>query len=148
MSAPSVNANLARAVLDTNVLVAAFRSRRGASFQVVYRLRHGEWTAVLSNHLLYEYEEVLKRSASELGLSLEDVDEVLNAVCARAEEWTLPPDWQPVLTDPDDEPLVQLAEESGANVIVTHNTAHLQPARKRGIRVLPPREFLAILRVR
>jgi putative PIN family toxin of toxin-antitoxin system len=142
------NANLIRAVLDTNVLVAALRSRRGASFQIVHRLRHEEWTAVLSNHLLYEYEEVLKRNAAELGLSLQDVDEVLNAVCARAEEWTLPPDWRPVLADPDDEPLVQLAEESGANLIVTHNTVHLQPATKRGIQVLPPREFLAILRVR
>ena len=86
-----------RAVLDTNVLVAAFRSRRGASFEIFRRLRHGEWTAVLSNHLLYEYEEVLKRFAPELGLGLPDVDEILNAVCARAEEWTLPPDWQPVL---------------------------------------------------
>lgn len=134
--------------MDTNVLVAAFRSRRGASFEVFRRLRHGEWTAVLSNHLLYEYEEVLKRQASALGLSLGDVDELLNAVCARAEEWTLPPDWAPVLADPDDEPLVQLAEESGAKLIVTHNAAHLQPATQRGIRVLPPREFLAILRAR
>ena len=77
-----------------------------------------------------------------------DVDEVLNAVCARAEEWTLPPDWQPVLADPDDEPLVQLAEESGARLIVTHNIAHLQPATHRGIQVLPPREFWAILHSR
>jgi len=144
MSSP----NRLRAVLDTNVLVAALRSRRGASFQIFHRLRHGQWTAVLSNHLLFEYEEVLKRNASELGLSLADVDELLNAVCARAEEWTLPPDWQPVLADPDDEPLVQLAEQSGARLIVTHNTGHLQPARQRGIQVLPPREFLAILRAR
>lgn len=144
MSSP----NRLRAVLDTNVLVAALRSRRGASFQIFHRLRHGQWTAVLSNHLLFEYEEVLKRNASELGLSLADVDELLNAVCARAEEWTLPPDWQPVLADPDDEPLVQLAEQSGARLIVTHNTGHLQPARQCGIQVLPPREFLAILRAR
>jgi putative PIN family toxin of toxin-antitoxin system len=141
-------ANVIRAVLDTNVLVAAFRSRRGASFQIYYRLRQGAWTAVVSNHLLYEYEEVLKRDAAELGLSLDDADQVLNAVCAQAEEWTLPPGWQPVLADPDDEPLVQLAEESGANLIVTHNTGHLQPATKRGVQVLQPRDFLAILRAR
>ena len=104
------NAIPVRAVLDTNVLVAAFRSRRGASFEVFRLLRHGGWTAVLSNHLLYEYEEVLKRQAPALGLSLGDVDELLNAVCARAEQWILPPDWAPVLADPDDEPLVQLAE--------------------------------------
>ena len=137
-----------RAVLDTNVLVAAFRSRRGASFEILRRLHHGEWTAVISNHLLYEYEEVLKRNAPELGLSPTDLDDVLNAVCARAEEWTLPPDWQPVLADPDDEPLVQLAEVSGAKLIVTHNATHLQPATQRGIQVLPPSSFLAILRAR
>src|SRR5512142_1813715 len=103
--------NQTRAVLDTNVLVAAFRSRRGASFEVFRRLRQGESTAVISNHLLYAYEEILKRHALEVGLSFVEVDELLNAVCARAEEWTLPPDWQPVLADPDDEPSVQLASQ-------------------------------------
>ena len=34
-----------------------------------------------------------------------------------------------------DEPLVLLAEELGASLIVTHDTAHLQPATKRGIQV-------------
>ena len=43
--------------------------------------------------------------------------------------------------------MVQLAQESGALVIVTHNTRHLQPAAvKLGIQVLKPREFLAKLR--
>ena len=131
-----------RVVLDTNVLVAAFRSRSGASFEIYRRLRNGEWTAVLSNHLVYEYEEVLKRDAAALSLSASDVDELLNAICARGEEWSLTHDWDPVLADPDDEPLVQLAQESGALVIVTHNTRHLQPAEKLRVQVLKPREFL------
>ncbi len=66
-----------RAVLDTNVLVAAFRSRTGASFEIFRRLRLDEWTAVLSNHLTYEYEEILKRDAANLSLSLPDVDDLL-----------------------------------------------------------------------
>src|SRR5580704_13262572 len=135
-----------RAVMDTNVLVAAFRSRTGASFQLFEQLRRDEWTVVLSNHLVYEYEEVLKREAAALSLSLDDVDQILNALCARGEEWPLTHDWEPVLTDPDDEPLVQLAQESAALVIVTHNTGHLKPAAKLGIEVLKPREFLAKLR--
>ena len=131
--------------MDTNVLVAAFRSRAGASFEIFQRLRRDEWTAVLSNHLVYEYEEVLKRDAAALSLSLDDVDQILNALSARAEEWPLTHNWEPVLPDPDDEPLVQLAQESGALVIVTHNTRHLQPAAKLGIQVLKPREFLVML---
>ncbi len=96
----------------------------------------GEWTAVVSNHLVYEYEEVLKRDAPLLGLSLDDVDTVLNAVCARAEEWPLSPGWEPILGDPDDEPLVQLAVESSVRRIVTHNVGHLQPAARLGVEVL------------
>ena len=135
-----------RAVMDTNVLYAAFRSRLGASFEVFQRLRHGGWRAVVSNHLIHEYEEVLKRNADELGLSLADVDELLNAICARAEEWPLQPGWQPVLADADDEPLEQLAYESRAGRIVSHNVRHLRPAAALAVDVLKPREFLAMLR--
>jgi putative PIN family toxin of toxin-antitoxin system len=135
-----------RAVLDTNVLVAAFRSNTGASFEVFRRLRLGEWKAVLSNHLIYEYEEVLKRDSVALSMSLNDVDQILNAICAEGEEWSLNHDWQPVLNDPDDEPLVQLARESNALLIISHNPRHLQPAGQLGIQALKPREFLDILR--
>src|SRR5438093_9668296 len=131
-----------RAVMDTNVLYSAFRSRLGASFELFRRLCAREWTVILSNHLLHEYEEVLKANATELGLSLDDVDEILNAICARAEEWPLQPGWNPILSDPDDEPLVQLASESAANLIITHNTRHLAPAVSAGIEVLKPPQFL------
>lgn len=134
-----------RAVLDTNVLIAAFGSRLGGSFEVFRRLRQGEWTAVVSNHLLFEYEEVMKREALGLGLSLGDVDEVLNALCARAEEWPLKHGWEPVLVDPDDEPLVQLAHESGAMRLISHNLRHLRPAADLGIQVLKPGDFLRML---
>ena len=135
-----------RAVMDTNVLYAAFYSRIGASFEIFQRLRLGEWTAVLSNHLVHEYEEILKASRDEFGLSLTDVDELLYAICARGEEWQLAHGWEPVLSDPDDEPLIQLAVESGANRIVSHNLRHLLPARDLGIDLLQPAAFLAILR--
>ena len=136
---------LLRAVMDTNILYAAFRSRLGASFEVFRRLRLGEWTAIVSNHLVHEYEEVLKANAQALGLSLRDVDELLNAICARAEEWQLQPGWWPILTDPDDEPLVQLACESAANLIVSHNVRHLAPAARIGVEILKPGQFLARL---
>jgi len=135
-----------RAVMDTNVLYAALDSRLGASFELLRRLRAGEWTAVVSNHLVHEYEEVLKANTAKFGLDLDDVDELLNAICARAEEWPLQPGWNPILADPDDEPLVQLALESSANRIVTHNTRHLAPATSLGIEVLKPGAFLATIR--
>ena len=134
-----------RAVMDTNVLYSALRSRLGASFDIFLALRDGRWRAVLSNHLLHEYEEVLKAAASELSLSFEDIDTLLDAICARAEEWQLAPGWIPILRDPDDEPLVQLAYDSAARRIVTHNARDLAPARSLGVEVLPPRDFAAML---
>ncbi len=53
---------MTRAVLDANVILAALLSRRDAAFEILGRLRRGEWRLVLSNHLLLEYEEVLKRN--------------------------------------------------------------------------------------
>ena len=101
---------------------------------------------VLSNHLVHEYEEIGKREAFELGLTLPDIDDLLDGLCSIAEAHALTHGWRPVLNDPDDEPLVQLAAESGANHIVTHNIRHLRPARALGIVVTKPRAFLEELR--
>lgn len=134
-----------RAIMDTNVLYAAFRSRGGWSYDVFVALRQDRWKAVISNHLLHEYEEVLKRNAAALALTLSDIDALLDAISARADERLLSAGWLPILRDPDDEPLAQLAVESGADCIVTHNLRHLAPVRAIGIPVLPPRDFAAML---
>jgi putative PIN family toxin of toxin-antitoxin system len=135
-----------RAVLDTNVLVAGLRSPSGASNEVLRQLRAGRWRMLVSNHLLFEYEEVAKRHAAEIPLALADIDDVLDAFCRAAEPHTLRPGWPPQLSDPDDEPLLQLAVEGGADGIITHNTRHLQPAERFGILVLTPAQFLAQLK--
>jgi len=58
-----------RVVLDSNVLVAALRSRQGASFEILNLLRRGRFEVVLSVPLALEYESVLFRHAQELGRS-------------------------------------------------------------------------------
>lgn len=135
-----------RAVMDTNVLYAGLRSRSGASFQVLDALWRREWTLVLSNTVLTEYEEILKRESVRLGLTLERINKLLDALCSLADRRHLSESWLPVLTDPDDESLVHLAVEAQAGRLVTHNIRHLAPARKLGVTVLEPKEFLAILR--
>jgi len=110
-----------KAVIDTNVFLSALRSRRGAAFEIFQLLQAQKWQLVMSNHLVHEYEEIGKLNAIELGLTPEDVDGVLDALCMVAEQHQLSHGWRPVLSDPDDEPLLQLAVESGAGRIVTHN---------------------------
>ena len=110
------------------------------------RLRRGEWRLALSNHLLLEYEEVLKRNAAAIGLTLDEVDRHLNAICQAADTFALAAPQPPRLPDPDDEPLLRLAEASGARLITTHNFRHLRAAAMHGVTALQPREFLRMLR--
>jgi putative PIN family toxin of toxin-antitoxin system len=135
-----------RAIIDTNVFLSSLWSTQGASFAIFAQLRQGRWQIVMSNHLLFEYEEVGKRNAAQMGLSLQDMDHALDALCAAAEFWQLEPAWIPRLSDPDDEPLLQMAVESKTHIIVTRNVGHLQPAESFGIEVLTPARFLARLR--
>jgi predicted nucleic acid-binding protein len=96
--------------------------------------------------LLFEYEEVAKRNASEIRLTLENIDDVLDALCAAAEHRQLEPAWVPRLSDPDDEPLLQMAVEAKVPIIVTRNIRHLKPAESFDIEVTQPAEFWAKLR--
>ncbi len=62
-------------VVDTNVLVAAFRSSLGASYRLLQTIEQRRWRPVISPALALEYESVLKRGVEELGLTLVDIDD-------------------------------------------------------------------------
>jgi predicted nucleic acid-binding protein len=62
-------------VLDTNVLVAAFRSSLGASYRLLQTLEDRRWRPVISPALAFECEAVLRRGAAETGLTLQDIDD-------------------------------------------------------------------------
>lgn len=135
-----------RAVMDTNVLVAGLRSTYGASFEMLRLLRRGRWTLVLSNTVASEYHEILHRERDALNLTHDNVDQYLDALCALAEQCALTTEWQPAATDPDDEPIVQLAREADVLYLVTHNVRHVTGADRFGVRVVRPAEFLSLLR--
>jgi putative PIN family toxin of toxin-antitoxin system len=67
-------------VLDTNVLLAGLPSNRGASYKLLTLLNDERWQLNVSTALILEYEEVLKRERTQLGLSLEDIDTVISAL--------------------------------------------------------------------
>ena len=55
-----------KVVMDTNVLIAGLRSRRGASFRLLELLGDARWQIHLSTALVLEYEEVARREAAHL----------------------------------------------------------------------------------
>lgn len=135
-----------RAILDTNILLAALWSQTGASHQILLELLAGKWIAVIENHLLTEYDEVLKREADNLAMTFLEIDAVLDGVCVIGERWKLSPGWIPVLRDPDDEPILQLAIEAQVAYIVTRDVRDFEGAEHYGIHIIQPADFLHLIR--
>ena len=68
-------------VIDTNVIIAAMRSKRGASNLLLQLLGTGDWQADISIPLVLEYEEVCRRLLPPLGLSHEQIIDFLDYFC-------------------------------------------------------------------
>jgi predicted nucleic acid-binding protein len=71
-------------VIDTNVLVAAQRSKRGASAKLLSLIGTGCFDIHVSVPLVLEYEAVLLRYRAELGLTQDDVTDAVDALYALA----------------------------------------------------------------
>ena len=91
-------------VLDTNVLVAAFRSKRGASYQVVQSIGGPGWPLNISVALALEYEDVLKRKGMLPDAITEaEIDRFLDYVFSVSNLLPFVLRQRPTLPDPDDE---------------------------------------------
>ncbi len=129
-------------VIDTNILVSALMSRRGASYKILSLLPTGKFEFHLSVPLVCEYESVLKRSELKLTWTMDEIDELLDIVCllgVKHEIWYL---WRPLLQDPKDEFVAEVAVTAQAEAIVTLNKRDFKGMEKFGVGLLTPREFL------
>ncbi len=92
--------------------------------------------------LVLEYKAVGKREAEKLGIPLDTVNAIVSAFCFAGLKTNPHFRVRPVLPDPGDEFLLELAVAGATDAIVTHNVRHFAGAGPFGIRVLTPREFL------
>jgi predicted nucleic acid-binding protein len=129
-------------VLDTDVLIAALRSRRGASFRLLSLVGTGRFDIALSVPLVLEYEGVAQRMLADLGLSADDLSDILDYLCSVALHRPIFYLWRPTLPDPKDDMVLELAVDAGAPVIVTFNVRDFIGADRFGVRPITPREFL------
>lgn len=132
-------------VIDTNVFIAAQRSKRGASSKLISLIGTGRFEIHVSVPLVFEYENVLLRQRSELGLTQEDVADVIDAVCTLATWHDIYFLWRPYLRDPNDHLVLELAVAAGCEHIVTYNKSDFRGVEKFGVSVLDAREFLNII---
>jgi putative PIN family toxin of toxin-antitoxin system len=129
-------------VLDTNVLVAAFRSRRGASFRLLSLVDAGRFKINVSVPLIFEYEDVLSRPNLALGLSADDIRDVVDYLCTVGNRHEIFYLWRPFLKDPKDDLVLELAVSAGCQYVVTYNTGDFAGSDQFGVAAIEPAAFL------
>ncbi|MFT3801654.1 MAG: putative toxin-antitoxin system toxin component, PIN family [Burkholderiaceae bacterium] len=133
-----------RLVLDTNVIVAAFRSRNGASHLLLRWVDRGVLTPLCSTALFLEYEAVLSRKETRkiAGHSLADVAAVMRSLAAVSEGIDISFRTRPMLPDAADEMVLEAALNGQADAIVTHNVKDFRPALELGVAIATPGEIV------
>jgi putative PIN family toxin of toxin-antitoxin system len=136
-----------RVVLDTSVLVAAARSRHGASFALVSSIPSPEFEPCLSVALYAEWQEVLTRDENlPPGMAYEDALGFVRYLASQSHLQEIHFMWRPFLPDADDDMVVELAFAAGCRHIITHNVRDFDRCEQLGITALPPRAFLNLIR--
>jgi len=136
-----------RAVLDTNVIIAALKSTNPGSptVELLQRWRQGEFTLLYADDLLLEYREKFISRNIETALRIA----FLASLGALGERVQLSPDQiQPiVLADPDDDVVLACALVGNATHLVTYDPHLLNLGQTyRGITILDGLHFLYVVR--
>lgn len=127
-------------VLDTNVLVSALRSRRGASFAVVEQIGTGTFEIAVSVPLVLEYEDAMLRHRGSLAMS--DVRDIVDYICSVAVRQDVFFLWRPLLRDPNDDMVAEVAVAAGAQAIVTYNRHDFAGVERLGLQIWSPQHLL------
>ncbi len=136
--------DVAQIVIDTNVFYSALRSQLGGSHRLLREVGRNEAFRIhLSVPLVLEYEEVAKRNSRGLGLTYQDIDDVLDYLCSQAQLHNVHYLWRPLLPDREDDMLLELAVEANCSQIVTFNLRDFEGVEKFGITAKTPTQFLA-----
>lgn len=130
-----------RLVLDTNVLVAAMRSPRGASAALLRAGRDGLFDMLATATLFFEYEAVMTRAEHlrAAGLSREDVGIILDRLAKAVKGVRISFVWRPQVSDPNDDMVLEAAVNGQADAIATFEASVFHVASARfGMEVLTP----------
>lgn len=138
-------------VIDTNVFLSSLFSKNGASHKLVvwivneYKNSHKKYN-VISNTLVTEYEDVLTRDKNIekfKNFSIDEVKEFIDGICLISNHQKINFLWRPFLRDSNNDMVLEVAFNSRADYIVTHNIKDFKGAKENfNIEIVTPKEFL------
>jgi putative PIN family toxin of toxin-antitoxin system len=138
-----------RLILDTDVVVAALRSPKGASGEILRMLGSGHFVVLVSVALALEYEAIcmLPEHILASGLRTSEVEQFVANILDLAEPVEIHYRWRPMLRDSGDEMVLEAAVNGQADALVTFNQRDYPGVRSAfGIDVVLPREIVALVR--
>jgi uncharacterized protein len=135
-----------KAVVDVNVFVSAMMTPAGPPAEIVRRWLDKRFMLVVSPAIADDLLEVVDRTAVRrfIRRSADDLGRFFRDVADNAHE-VAPEHVEVVADDPDDDVVLRTAVAGSADYIVTGDDHLLRLRRYRGIFILTPRQFLAVL---
>ena len=134
-------------VIDTNVILSALYSSKGASYKLlVWLFETKKKYSVVSNTLVLEYVDVLTRSHNMVHYSHLDRNEIesfINDICSISYHQRIYFLWRPFLSDVQDDMVLEVAVNSSAKAIITFNPKDFRGVKEKfDIEILSPKKFL------
>lgn len=132
-------------VIDTNVIVSALRSSSGCSHSLFKLIGSGKFEINISVPLVLEYEKTLLNSVDDMVFSINEIEKILDYICVSANHHEIHFLWRPMLHDPKDEMVLEIAVASQSGFIVTFNKKDFAGIDRFGIQIVTPKEFLKLI---
>jgi putative PIN family toxin of toxin-antitoxin system len=126
-------------VLDTNVIVSGILRPYSKAAAILRLAATGMIQLVYDLRILSEYQDVLNRP--KFTFAKEDINVFLDQVEKEGVLVSVVP-LKYRLSDPDDEPFLEVALAARAEVIITGNKRHFPKKKYQGTKILSPSEFL------
>jgi predicted nucleic acid-binding protein len=123
-------------------MVAGLRSIHGYSYQLLSKVGQGYFDINLSVPLVLEYEEVLLKQEKELFVGRQAIEDIIDYHCHVGRHHQIFYLWRPLLNDPDNEMILELAVRGACDIIVTYNKADFKEVDMFGIGIQTPAYFL------
>jgi putative PIN family toxin of toxin-antitoxin system len=136
-----------RAVVDTNVIVSSYLSPTGAPAGIRAELEQHQFELVISEELLAEYRRALAypRVAIRHGMSEAEIAAQVEGIRRIAVLVPLGDVPNVIPEDPPDNAVIATAVAGNASYIVSGDADLHRLGEHRGIQILPPALFLALL---